>query len=116
MTLEADILTAIDSIFAQRVFPDVAPLGTPTPYATFQVVGGQAVNFMESVAPGKRNGRVQFKVWAMTRAEASIKQRALEDAVVSSTALRGYVLGHAISIHEEDTNLYGTQQDISIWY
>lgn len=116
MTVEADLFAAIKSLTANRVYPDVAPVDAAKPYITYQQVGGEAVNFMESAAPGKRNGRFQINCWAETRVAAMSLARQAEDALIESTTLRAYVLGAPVAIYEEDTKLYGTRQDFSIWF
>lgn len=116
MTVEADLFNALKTLVSNRVYPDVAPAGVAKPYITYQMVGGSAVNFLESATVGKRNGRFQVNVWAATRAEAMSLCRSVEDAMVTNTTLRAYVLGAPVSTYEQDTLLYGTRQDYSVWY
>jgi Protein of unknown function (DUF3168) len=118
MSLESDIFSALTGLVSGRVYPDVAPYGTTTPYITYQQVGGSAENFLESVFVGKRNARIQINCWASTRASANSLARSVETTVITSTALRATVLGALIATHEPDLvpPLYGTYQDFSIWY
>lgn len=116
MTVESLLFSALGSLVANRVFPDVAPLNTAKPYLTYQQVGGTAVSFLESGIVGKRNGRFQINAWATTRLDAAALSRAVEDALVTSTPLRAYVLGAPVAIYEPETLLYGTRQDFSIWF
>jgi hypothetical protein len=122
MTVEADLFLALKSLVTAdangifSIFPDVAPAGTAVPYLTFQQVGGQVVSFMESAVVGKRNGRFQLNCWASTRAAAAALSRQVEDALVTNTTLRAIPIGAPIATYEEDTLLYGTSQDFSIWF
>jgi hypothetical protein len=116
MTVEADIFNALKGLVTNRVYPDVAPSGAAKPYITYQQVGGVPVNFLESAVVGKRNGRFQFNVWADTRLAAATLSRQVEDALVTSAALHGFVLSAPVADYQEDLLLYGTRQDISIWF
>ena len=116
MTVETDLFDALKSLTTNRVYPDVAPVDAAKPYITYQQVGGEAINFMESAAPGKRNGRFQINCWAETRAAAMNLARQAEDALIESTTLRAYLLGAPVAIYEEETKLYGSRQDASIWF
>lgn len=112
--IEADIYAALKGLVSNRVFPDVAPAGTLTPYCTYQQAGGQAVNFLEASVVGKRNGRFQVSCWAATRSAAAALSRQVEDTMV--TTLKATVLGAPVAVHESDTGLYGTMQDFSLWF
>lgn len=117
MTVEADLFNALSGLVpSTRVYPDVAPQGSAKPYITFQQVGGQAVNMLASVVVGKRNARFQVNCWDTNRLSVANLARQVEDAIASSTTLRGFVLGAMTAIFEEDLLLYGTRQDFSIWY
>lgn len=118
MSLETDLFTALSGLVSNRVFPDVAEWGTPTPYITWQQVGGEAENFLESVFVGKRNATIQVNCWAATRVAASALARSAEVTLIESTTLRATVIGALISTYEPDLQppLYGTIQDFGIWY
>lgn len=116
MTVESNVFDALKTLVTNRVYPDVAPSGAVKPYITYQQVGGQAANFLESATVGLRNGRFQINTWATTRAEAMSLCRSAEDAMVTSATLRAYVLGAPVSTYEEDTLLYGARQDFGVWF
>lgn len=117
MSLESDLFSALGPMCSNRVFPDVAPIKTARPYVTYQQVGGEAENFLESAVVGKRNARMQINVWADTRAAAMTLCRSIEDTLVTNTTLRAHILGSPVSLYEDETSppLYGTRQDFSIW-
>jgi hypothetical protein len=97
-----------------RVFPDIAPKGTPRPYITYQSVGGQPVVTLDG-ADETRNCRMQVNVWADQRGNA----RATMESVISTLCgdpVDAVPLGDPESIYEEDTKLYGSRLDFSIWY
>ena len=116
MTFESDVVDAIESLVSDRLFADFAPSGTAAPYMVYQQVGGVAVNFVESAHPGKRNARLQLSTWSTTRQEAANLARQAEAALVASTTLRAFVLSAMVATFDEDTALYGAQQDFSVWY
>lgn len=118
MSLESDLFAALGALVSNRCYPDVAPIKTARPYITYQMVGGQAVSYLESAVVGRRNARMQINVWADTRAAAMTLARTVEDTLVTNTSLRAFVLGAPVSSFEDETSppLYGTRQDYSVWY
>ena len=112
--MESDLNTLLKTICA-RVYPDVAPVGTVTPYVTWQAIGGYAVRFLDGSAPDKRNTLMQINVWSKTRIEAINLIRQIEDAVCASSLWQAVPQGEAISTFESDTQLYGSIQTIDIW-
>jgi hypothetical protein len=115
MSIEADIFNTLKGLVSNRVYPDVAPAGTEKPFIVYQQAGGEAVNFLEAGAPVKRNARMQITCWATTRLAAATLARQAEDALTSS-ALKAFSIGALTAIYEDDTGLYGTRQDFSIWH
>lgn len=115
MSIETSIVSALAGLVAGRVFAEVAPELTATPYITYQQVGGKPVNFLDSAAPSKKNGRFQVNVWADNRAQASPLAGQVEDTLRAVAALQTTVLGAPIATHDPDTKLKGTRQDFSFW-
>lgn len=115
MTIEADIFNTLKALVSNRVYPDVAPAGAEKPFIVYQQAGGEAINFLEAGAPAKRNARIQIACWATTRLAAATLARDAEDALTTS-ALKAYSIGALTAIYEDDTGLYGSRQDFSIWY
>lgn len=115
MTVEASLFGVLGPLVANRVYPDVAPIGTVRPYATFQQVGGQSVNFIDTAIPSKANARFQINVWADTRAAAALLAGQVEQAMRTAATMQTTVMGQPVATHEPDTLLFGTRQDFSVW-
>lgn len=115
MSARSIIYGALRGLVADRVFPNIAPEGTPRPYLTYQQVGGAAVNFMGNDLPSKRNARFQLNVWADTRLAAANLAHQVEDALRLAPGLQTTVIGAPTDDYEEDTKLFGTRQDFSVW-
>jgi hypothetical protein len=116
MTVEQDLFDTLKVLGAgTRVFPDVAPYGTARPYITYQQVGGEPVSFLENTLPSKKNSRFQINCWATTRLAAAALARQVEAAMVQASAFQARPLADHTATHNEDTNLYGTLQDFSVW-
>jgi hypothetical protein len=114
MTIESSIVAALTSLVAGRVYPDVGPFGVARPYITYQQAGGASVNFMDTATlPSQSNGRFQINVWSDTRLASAALIKQVEQAMRST--LKATVIGQPASLHEPDTNLYGSRQDFSIW-
>lgn len=115
MTMETELVTLLRGI-ADRVYPDVAPMGAATPYIVWQQLGGEALRYGDGSAPDKRNTYVQVAVWSDTRLEALNLIRQVEETLcVDSTFAAIAPQGEAVSIHEPDTLRYGSIQRFDIW-
>lgn len=115
MSVESDIYTLMKPLAGNRVFPDVAPLGTATPFITYQQVGGDALSFYGREVPSKKHGRFQVNVWGKTRAEVAALSLQIESAFITATAFTAEALGAPVSELDEEIPLYGARQDFSIW-
>lgn len=115
MSLESDIFDTLKGLVANRCYPDVAPAGTVRPYIVWQQVGGDAFNFLEVAAVGKRGARIQVACWADTRVEAANLARSAEDALLASS-LNPTALGAMVADFDADTGLRGARQDFSLFY
>lgn len=115
MSIETTLYTALQALVAGRLYPNNAPLDTAKPYATYQLVGGQVVDFLEGGPPPARNARVQINVWHTSALAANDLMRQAE-AVLLSAPHFGQALGALISRHEPVTDSHGAQQDFSLWW
>lgn len=115
MSFEPQLFAAIKGIFADRVFPDVAPADTPLPFATYQEIGGAPVNFTDATVPDRTNARVQITVWAASRLAASTAAAQVE-AAVRAMALQPTVLTGRQALYDEESKTRGSMQDFSLWY
>lgn len=116
MSLEAELREILSPLVTNRIFPDVAQIGTQKPYITYQQVGGQPVNFLESTPPGRHNARMQINCWAQNREAANKLAHDAENLLLLNRRIQASVLNSLVSTYEEDLVLYGTIQDFSIWY
>lgn len=114
MSLETDLIAALLTQ-CPRVFPDVAPYGTPTPYVTWQQIGGKPARFLDNTAADRRNAYIQINVWADTRLQASTLARQIEDALCASNALQATPQGEPVGAIDDGDQLRGTVQSFSIW-
>ena len=112
--MESDLSTLLKTI-CPRVYPDLAPVGTVTPYVTWQAIGGESIRFGDGSAPDKRNTLMQINVWSKTRLEALTLIRQIEDALCASAAFVATPQGEPLSTYEPDTLLYGSIQRFGIW-
>lgn len=113
--IEEKIFALLSAMFGGRVYPDIAPFGTETPYCTYQQIGGDVINTLSGDAPDKQNGIFQINIWAATRLQASLLAKLTEDAFRSAAAMQAKPESAPVAQHEPDLNLYGTRQDFNIW-
>lgn len=105
---------AIKALAAGHVYPDVAPANRVKPYIVYQAVGGADETTFDGV-DALQNSRMQVSVWADSRAAASALIQQVRAALTAEPVL-GVPIGAPVSVYEDDTKLYGSRQDYSIWY
>ena len=114
MTLETALIGLLEGK-CPRVFPVVAPFSTPTPYITWQHIGGQSLRYADNTAGDRRNAEIQLNVWADTSYEAFALIRAVEDALCASAALQATPQGEPMDSFDEGDTRRGALQSFSIW-
>ena len=105
---------AIKALAGGRVCPDVAPAGAALPRIVYRSVGGVDETTVDG-SDTLQNSRMQVAVWAESRAEASTLIKQVRAALTAEPVL-GVPIGAPVSVYEDDTKLYGSRQDYSIWY
>lgn len=115
MSAEAAIVPLLTGLVSGRIYPDVAPSGALLPRIVYQQVGGQNITWLEGTLPDKENARMQVVCWASTRLAAINLMKQAEAAILAAPVIQAEAIGARISGFEQDTNLYSSQQDFSIW-
>lgn len=116
MTVESDLLAVLEPLVGGRVYANEAPDSVATPYMVYQQVGGVAIAFLEkSAMPSKKNGRIQINTWTTTKAATAALALAVEAAVVLSTRFDAEALGAPVDVDGSLVDLFGQQQDFSVW-
>lgn len=115
MTMEADLNTLLKTL-CPRVFPDVAPAETATPYITWQALGGESIYALNNTPIDKRHTLMQINVWAASRLQSTTLARDIEAALALSKAFTAKPSGEPMSIYEDETKLYGAIQRFEIWH
>ncbi|NHC63104.1 tail completion protein gp17 [Paenalcaligenes suwonensis] len=118
MTVEAAVFSLLGPLVSQRCYPDVTPENPTFPLIIYQVVGGEAKDYLERRLPDCEHYRVQVFCWSKSRAEASalalnVRQQIIEqgkDKFPSASTV-----GQRVSQYEDVLKLYGTRQDFSVW-
>ncbi len=115
MSVEADIVAALQPLFPGRVFPDFAPGNAAKPFCVYQQVGGVAPTFVENAVPSLQNGRFQVAVWDDRRTSVAALGLQIESVMVTAKAFDARPLGAPIADYDEQTQLRGSRQDFSVW-
>lgn len=115
MTIEEQLYTALEGLAEGRVFPDIAPQDTPTPYITYQAVGGEPIDMLDGTIPDKSNVRMQINVWSKSRIEASELGALVELTIRQQTSMQPTVLTGRVATLDEETQYRGTMQDFSLF-
>lgn len=115
MSLEADFTQLIMTL-CPRITPDVADVGTPTPYVIWEQVSGTSLRFLDGTAADKRRAEIQFTVWDTTRGAANALMLQIEDLLCTSTAIvQAQPLSGLVAAFDDADELRGTVQSFSIW-
>ncbi|KRC30682.1 DUF3168 domain-containing protein [Acidovorax sp. Root217] len=115
MSLEADF-TQLIMMLCPRITPDVADVGTQTPYVIWEQVGGTSLRFLDGTAADKRRAEIQFTVWHTTRGAANALMLQIEDLLCTSTAtLQAQPLGGLGAGFDDADELKGAVMSFSIW-
>ena len=115
MTIEADLFNTLKTLVANRVYPDLAPIGTPRPFITYSQVGGEALAFLENTLPDKKNGRFQIDVYADSRAVCAAVALQVETVMTAAAAFQARAMGAPVSGYEPDVLICSSMQDFSVW-
>lgn len=113
--IEPTLTAAIGPLVGGRLFPDLAPGGTPKPYAVYQQVGGPVLNPVGGSDPGLKGARIQFIVWAGTRLEASTLMNAIE-AALREPPINGRPTAALVARYDETGEKRGAMQDFEFWH
>lgn len=115
MTAEAVVAGALQGLANGNVYPDVAPSNTAPPWVTFQAVGGKDFTNLDNSPSVPRNSRMQICVWAKSRLSAAALMEQVY-AALNNPTVKGLPIGAPVSVFEQDTRLYGSRLDFSIFW
>lgn len=109
-TLNAD--AAVKAIFGDnpRIYEDIAPLGTATPYAVWQEVGGNAENSLD--CPAKTDHIMYQVIVYDTNRKVAYEGR---DAIRNALENQSYILNPRIGNYEPETKLFSRGFDAN-WF
>lgn len=113
-TAEGLVDTALAGLADGRVYPDVAPANTARPYIVYQAAGGVDETTFDGMSQ-LQNCRMQVAVWADGRLSAALLMQQVLQALTAAP-VRGKPIGAPVSDYEDDTHLYGSRIDLSIWF
>jgi hypothetical protein len=114
MTIDEKI-TALLRTVCVRTYCDLAPVDTVRPYCTYQVIGGDAPQFLDAVVPTKKNADVQVTIWSDSRLEAAALMDQVEAAMIAATDMQASATGAAASDFDADMNVRSSRQDFNVW-
>jgi hypothetical protein len=114
ITLETQLQAALLPL-CTRVYPDVAPDGTLTPYVVWHELGGQSVQYVDGALANRRNALVQVNVWHESRAVANQLSLDIEAALVAHPTMQAQTQGALQAAYDDDASLRGAMQDFSLW-
>lgn len=117
MSIESELFTLLGPLVTNRCYPDTTPDAPTFPLIVYQVVGGQAYDYMERKLPDSEHYRVQVGCWAKTRSAASALALQVRATLIESGAAfkSAETLGQAVGLYDDDLKLYGSQQDFGLW-
>ncbi|RZI62330.1 MAG: DUF3168 domain-containing protein [Rubrivivax sp.] len=126
MTLEEQIFALLGPLVGGRVFPDMAPVETPKPYVTYQVIPGASTRWLDGTAADKVRSTVQINVWGARRLSVNATARAIRDAMCTPRAVTDTTFfatpetdlpkpdHNDIELPDAPQGLFGTIQDFNV--
>lgn len=111
---ESIVDAALAAIAGGRIYSDVAPAGAALPRIVYQSVGGVDETTFDGLNE-LQNSRMQVAVWSESRLEAATIMLQILQALTAAP-VRGTPIGAPVSVYEDDTKLYGSRVDVSIWF
>ncbi|MFT4172821.1 MAG: DUF3168 domain-containing protein [Rhodocyclaceae bacterium] len=117
MSFEASVHADLGALVDGQAWPDVVPDEAIYPLFVYQQIGGRSRRYIDNTRSSTRNARLQVRVWAETREQASALAHQAEDALVASAAYAAVEpVGAFVSDYDDIVKKYGARQDFSIWY
>lgn len=115
MSVESDLYDTLKVLVSNRVFPDLAPLGTVRPFIVFEQTGGDAFHFLDGSLPDKKHGRFEIGVYADTRAACAALALQVETAMAGASAFQSTAIHAPISDYASDVMIYSSTQNFSVF-
>ncbi|MEK7947643.1 DUF3168 domain-containing protein [Pigmentiphaga sp. YJ18] len=103
----------LNALVDGRVFPDVAPEGTPEPWIVYGLAGGTPIVDLDGLDE-LAHSRLQIDVYSSDSAEAEVLMRSVVQALAST--LQAMPIGGPVSLPEGDTRLIHVSQDFSLFH
>ena len=114
MSIETDLYEVLAGV-CPTVYPTRAPNNDTLPYITFFKLGGQTIDPLANAEADIRRPFFQINVWSATQLEADNLIKQIQTALVTSNRFAARPQGGPLWRGDEDLDLYGSQQDFSIW-
>lgn len=113
-TLENQLQAALQAL-CPRVYPDVSPEGTATPYIVWHLYGGVPVQYTEGPQAAQRNALVQVNVWGASRTECNTLAHTVAAALLVHPTLQATAIAEPHTAYDKELDLRGSMQDFSLW-
>ena len=116
MSLQTDLFTLLTGQFATRVYPNVAPEFSVSPYAVYTRVTTTEQNSLDTNGGtgNASNTRLQLDVYASSYSAAQ------SSAASVKTLLKNWVVENIVQdeqdFYEPDTKLHRVMLDVSAWH
>jgi hypothetical protein len=114
MTYETALYSLLSGV-CPNAYPDTAPNDPPLPFVVWQQIGGAVINQLASALPSHESVLIQVSVWANTRKVAVETSRAIEAAMLGTSAFIARSTNNRLWMYNEDTEWRGCSQDFRIW-
>lgn len=108
-------LTTAATLAAGRIYPVDAPPKAARPYVVYSKIFGELHNHLEG-SSGQHQYRLQLDFHGETYAQATQLQAQVEAALAGWTARSTILLGQNPEEKDDETKLYKTSSDVSLWF
>lgn len=115
--VEVAVFTLLSPLVDDRCYPESTPDAPVFPLIVYQVVGGQAYDYLERKIPNAQHYRVQVFCWGRDQlAVAEVMRQARKQIIEEGHQfLSAETLGQRVGLYDSDAKLYGYRQDFGLW-
>ena len=115
MSIEADLVTTLWSVFAGRIYAMVAPANVVPPYAVYQMISGVPEEVVDGSLPNLKNSRFQVSIFGR-ELSGIITLVASAKGAMNSASLFKATCRNEMDSFEDPALLYGKLIDFSVWH
>jgi hypothetical protein len=115
MSIEADLVTTLWSVFSGRLYLQRAPANVVPPYAVYQKISGVPEEVMDGATPNLNVARFQVSIFGREAVDVFALEASAKTAMTAATLFKSTCLNE-MDEPDELGLYYGRLVDFSVWH